>query len=109
MLIGTYLREQGYHTVYVDRGRTTRFLVIDERRLTPAGQLELSFVVSAHLTEQRAAKIGAAHVLSRGGLLGQDPFGLAGSPVAAPYARRMFDPRALPRFLHVPADSGREE
>jgi hypothetical protein len=99
MLVGTYVMRGDYVTVAVEaKGAATGpTSVVLERPGAAAARVtcELeSFAVALRHAE--------ALVLARGGWLGAEAEGLAGSPVERDLARSMFEGE-LKRFGHVPA------
>jgi hypothetical protein len=102
MLVGTYVKQGSYVTVAVeeneaDRGRAS---VVLERSERPGGA---SARVACELESLSVAlRHAEALVLARGGWLGAEAEGLAGSPVERAVAQRMFSEPELRRYVHLP-------
>ena len=103
MLIGTYVRQGSYVTVAVESGPSgpAPARVVLERSERPGSS---SAAVACELRSfAEALRHAEALVLARGGWLGAEAEGLAGSPVEPAVARRMFSEPELGRYVHLPA------
>ena len=101
MLIGTYVRRGSWVTVAVEARAAERAAVVLERAERPGSS---SAAVACELRSfAEALRHAEALVLARGGWLGAEAEGLAGSPVAPAVARRMFSEPELRRYVHLPA------
>jgi hypothetical protein len=102
MLVGTYVRHGSYVTVAVEvsGAATAPAAVVLERSERPGS-------ASARVAcELESLSVAVRHaeglVLSRGGWLGAEAEGIAGSPVERRVAERMFSVPELRRYVHLP-------
>jgi hypothetical protein len=99
MLIGTCVRRGAYVTVAVELDAAERPHVVLEEQRQPGGRERRCALERSSFAD--ALRFAETWVLARGGFLGAEAEGLAGSPVDQEVARAMFE-GDLDRFVHLP-------
>ena len=101
MLIGTCARDGCYITVAVELDAAERPHVVLEGQDRPGECSERGTLERSSFAE--ALRHAETWLLARGGLLGAEAEGLAGSPVKRELAEAMFREPQIGRFVHLPA------